>query len=237
MSDFALWVSSVLHYFLPPAIEAIPLPKRSNEAIADDLEGLAADLEYTVNAHREANANWIRDGGKRSVAIVEYQLNKNDLGEEEGLLREAADRIETLEREKARLKAMIGLPEKFDFGKWFDQKRTLERKLAAVLALCDEKSFLGVLGWTICRLKLLAGGGASDGVSAVLPITVTDAMVDAGTRAALAVDVGPGAPDPDCSIRDYPHPVPATCYLCYDQMEKVVRAAIEAALNARSEEE
>jgi hypothetical protein len=42
------------------AIEAIPLPKRSNEAIAVDLEGLAADLEYTVNAHREANANWIR---------------------------------------------------------------------------------------------------------------------------------------------------------------------------------
>ena len=62
---------------------------------------------------------------------------------------------------------------------------------------------------------------------------VTAEMVEAGTYAALAVDVGPGAPDPCCSIRDYPHPVPATCYLCKDQMEKVVRVAIEAAMKAR----
>ena len=61
---------------------------------------------------------------------------------------------------------------------------------------------------------------------------VTEAMVKAGTQAALAVDVGPGSPDACCSILDYPHPIPATCYLYAHQMEKVVRAALEAALSA-----
>ena len=81
-----------------------------NERIAEIVARLneeADSLNDAVDAHLVANADWIRDNGKRSVTIVEYQLNKNDLGYEERLARDAATLIADLTQENARLTAQV----------------------------------------------------------------------------------------------------------------------------------
>lgn len=61
---------------------------KSLASLADDLDEFALDMERTILDHRLRFANYIE--GDRSVAIVEYQLNKRNLGEESCLLRAAA---------------------------------------------------------------------------------------------------------------------------------------------------
>ena len=70
------------------------------------LTEFASDLTYAVEEHKRTNADWIRDDGKRSVAIVEYQLNKNNLGEEARLVAAAASRIESLSTVIARVECV-----------------------------------------------------------------------------------------------------------------------------------
>jgi hypothetical protein len=61
---------------------------KSPASLADDLDEFALDMERTILDHRLRFADYIE--GDRSVAIVEYQLNKRNLGEESRLLRAAA---------------------------------------------------------------------------------------------------------------------------------------------------
>jgi len=69
------------------------------------LTEFASDLTYAVEEHKRTNSDWIRDG-KRSVTIVEYQLNKNNLGEEARLVAAAASRIESLSTVIARVESV-----------------------------------------------------------------------------------------------------------------------------------
>jgi hypothetical protein len=59
-----------------------------DDALADQLDELASDLEGSIEAHRKQFGDYI--DGNRSTIIVEHQLNKRDLGEEPRLLRNAA---------------------------------------------------------------------------------------------------------------------------------------------------
>ena len=71
------------------------------------LEDFAVELAECVEEHKERFADWIRDDGKRSVTIVEYQLSKNDLGQEARLVAEAADALQASEERIADLELRL----------------------------------------------------------------------------------------------------------------------------------
>ena len=90
----------------------------------------ANDLEDAISAHKGNFEDWIRDDGKRSVVIVEYQLNKNSLGEETRLVNELADALSEYEQREQALRDK--LPQIYAYldgssqGEWaYNELRTI----------------------------------------------------------------------------------------------------------------
>ena len=63
----------------------------ADAALADDLEALAKELDSSLENHRKVFSHYIR--GNSSVATVEHQLDRHDLGSEARMLRRAANRL------------------------------------------------------------------------------------------------------------------------------------------------
>lgn len=83
------------HHRNCPKPSATPAASEAH-ALARELREEARCLADAVADHKTAKKDWLRDDGKRSVTIVEYQLNKNDLGSEARLLERAAALIDRL---------------------------------------------------------------------------------------------------------------------------------------------
>ena len=76
-------------------------------ALVQRLREEAGCLMDAVTCHKAAFAPYIRNNGKRSVCIVEDQLNKTDLGYEHRLLADAADALASLQQAKREVQRLI----------------------------------------------------------------------------------------------------------------------------------